>query len=1165
MRVLVGGLNIMGLAERSGMMVKRPTQPTPRVQLLLVCAVLAWAAAFVPGAEGGSLDADGKALLAFKNALTVDTHKSTAAWLPGTDPCMWPGVACSGSGDAARVSVVSMTNWGLQGRLVPELGVMDALLDLTLNINSLQGPLPDTYGNMTSLVTLSVGHNPVGGGIPESILQLPQLATLEISNAGLYGPIPDMTGLKQLRSVDLSVNNLIGPVPEFDSAQAISQLWLFNNSLSGGIPKSLGSMTTFTSLYLNSNQLAGVIPEELSSLANILLDFSNNHLIGEVPASFWSAPQLGLSGNLGLCGPVLGSASANISNTNIGQNCKQPPFLTACASHHLMTHLPDHHTALNVWAGTCDVDGYAYSGLPGRCFREVRLASQAQAAAGCLALGGQLAEPHNSLQATIAWNVCRSINATSCWIGLKQSASQYVWLSDGSAATYTPWVPGQPSITDDGCVVVTGNNQPQFDDRLCDTGSEVATYLCQLPATVSSSGSICPAGSSAAGDGQCYTAQPFTNSGVTDARNACASLGGDLATIAGSTALAGALQACQGQHFCAIGLNDQVTEGSYVWFADPSRYSNFTNWAPGEPWPGTTAALASDCVQMWSSTSLGFWNGTALIVTTPRGSFVDVPCNNFVGSALCQIDLSPNNDYAAYMGCFQSTASDDVLPIRLSASNITPDSCISTCHEYSYSFAGVVDGNQCRCGNVISSQAQVLTDDSCTLPCEADGSVLCGGANGAITIFNVSAAKLTATTPLALSPAPPKKSSHKTRNILIGVGVALFVLVHIPLCWGFYILLKRRRESKRAQRLKLQGGMKFKGSLQPLVPGEWRLFSYSELSYATANFSAERLVGWGGFGGVYAAEFYDGTRAAVKRLELMGGQGQGEFEAELSALSAVRHPNLVSLYGCCTEQRNVLLVLEILPGGDLAARLHDRAEMPALRFDWLQRLRVAVGSAKGLAYLHNVANIVHRDIKPSNILLDLEGLPKIADFGLAKLLGEDRQVTAFTTRVAGSFGYSAPEYHETGKLDRSSDVYSFGVTLLELMTGRTPVDMARESGEQWLVLWVKAQAEKGELACVLDPRMDIPEEDKPAASEALRIGLACIAREKRERPRMVEVVRQLVELLPAADPYAQPEEYESYKGSASPSLSSVCSHPSPDNSGGFTVPTDRLSMGAAAV
>ncbi|GAV71045.1 Pkinase_Tyr domain-containing protein [Cephalotus follicularis] len=283
--------------------------------------------------------------------------------------------------------------------------------------------------------------------------------------------------------------------------------------------------------------------------------------------------------------------------------------------------------------------------------------------------------------------------------------------------------------------------------------------------------------------------------------------------------------------------------------------------------------------------------------------------------------------------------------------------------------------------------------------------------------------------------------------------------------------------------------------------------TYEELIQATDGFSTQNLLGEGGFGCVYKGVLTDGRDIAVKQLKIGGGQGEREFQAEVEIISRVHHRHLVSLVGYCISERQRLLVYDYVPNNTLHYHLHAQVRQV---MDWATRVKVAAGAARGIAYLHEDCHprIIHRDIKSSNILLDNNFEAKVADFGLAKLALDTN--THVTTRVMGTFGYMAPEYATSGKLTEKSDVYSFGVVLLELITGRKPVDASQPLGDESLVEWARPllteALENEDFSELVDPRLN----NNYINNELFRMieaAAACVRHSAAKRPRMSQVVR----------------------------------------------------------
>ncbi|XP_070056299.1 probable serine/threonine-protein kinase At1g01540 [Nicotiana tomentosiformis] len=287
--------------------------------------------------------------------------------------------------------------------------------------------------------------------------------------------------------------------------------------------------------------------------------------------------------------------------------------------------------------------------------------------------------------------------------------------------------------------------------------------------------------------------------------------------------------------------------------------------------------------------------------------------------------------------------------------------------------------------------------------------------------------------------------------------------------------------------------------------GHW--YTLRELEIATNFFADENVIGEGGYGIVYRGVMEDSSNVAVKNLLNNRGQAEREFKVEVEAIGRVRHKNLVRLLGYCAEGAHRILVYEYVDNGNLEQWIHGDVG-PCSPLTWEIRMNIILGTAKGLTYLHEglEPKVVHRDIKSSNILLDKQWNPKVSDFGLAKLLGAEKSY--ITTRVMGTFGYVAPEYASTGMLNERSDVYSFGILIMEIISGRNPVDYSRPPGEVTLVDWLKIMVSNRNAEGVLDPKLA----EKPssrALKRVLLVALRCVDPNAQKRPKMGHVIHML--------------------------------------------------------
>ncbi|KAL2966268.1 hypothetical protein AAZX31_16G106400 [Glycine max] len=320
-----------------------------------------------------------------------------------------------------------------------------------------------------------------------------------------------------------------------------------------------------------------------------------------------------------------------------------------------------------------------------------------------------------------------------------------------------------------------------------------------------------------------------------------------------------------------------------------------------------------------------------------------------------------------------------------------------------------------------------------------------------------------------------------------------------------------------------------------------KVFDFEELKSATNNFRSDTLLGEGGFGRVYKGWLDEDTLAptkagcgmvvAIKWLNPESTQGFYQWQTELNIMRRFSHPNLVNLLGYCWDDDEHLLVYEFMPKGSLDNHLFKRNRNLEL-LSWNTRLKIAIGVARGLAFLHaSENNVIHRDFKSSNILLDGNYNPKISDFGLATLgssegqshnynpgisdfgglakLGPSGGQSHVTTRVMGTYGYAAPEYLATGHLYVKSDVYGFGVVLLEILTGMRALDTNRPTGQQNLVEWTKPLlSSKKKLKTIMDAKI-VGQYSLQAAWQAAQLTMKCLQSIPEERPSMKDVVEAL--------------------------------------------------------
>lgn len=365
--------------------------------------------------------------------------------------------------------------------------------------------------------------------------------------------------------------------------------------------------------------------------------------------------------------------------------------------------------------------------------------------------------------------------------------------------------------------------------------------------------------------------------------------------------------------------------------------------------------------------------------------------------------------------------------------------------------------------------------------------------------------------PIATSVGASNKGRHLNLTIILCIGAGIFIAIVsvFIICLCAFRQGKTKATLVETEKPMTVGAVPAVGSLPH--PTSTRFLAYEELKEATNNFEPASILGEGGFGKVYKGVLSDGTAVAIKRLTSGGQQGDKEFLVEVEMLSRLHHRNLVKLVGYYSNRDSSqnLLCYELVPNGSLEAWLHGPLGVNC-PLDWDTRMKIALDAARGLAYLHEDSQpcVIHRDFKASNILLENNFHAKVADFGLAKQAPEGR-ATYLSTRVMGTFGYVAPEYAMTGHLLVKSDVYSYGVVLLELLTGRKPVEMSQPAGQENLVTWARPiLRDKDRLEELADTTLGgkYPKED---FVRVCTIAAACVAPEASQRPTMGEVVQSL--------------------------------------------------------
>uniref|UniRef100_A0A0E0B0Y3 non-specific serine/threonine protein kinase n=1 Tax=Oryza glumipatula TaxID=40148 RepID=A0A0E0B0Y3_9ORYZ len=369
--------------------------------------------------------------------------------------------------------------------------------------------------------------------------------------------------------------------------------------------------------------------------------------------------------------------------------------------------------------------------------------------------------------------------------------------------------------------------------------------------------------------------------------------------------------------------------------------------------------------------------------------------------------------------------------------------------------------------------------------------------------------------------SPDGKRKVIGASILVGVALSVLILLLllVTLC---KLRMNQKTEEVRTgyvESLPTSGtsSWKLSGVCEPLsinvatFEKPLRKLTFAHLLEATNGFSAETLIGSGGFGEVYKAKLKDGSVVAIKKLIHFTGQGDREFTAEMETIGKIKHRNLVPLLGYCKIGDERLLVYEYMKHGSLDVVLHDKAKA-SVKLDWSARKKIAIGSARGLAFLHHscIPHIIHRDMKSSNVLLDNNLDARVSDFGMARLMNAlDTHLSVST--LAGTPGYVPPEYYQSFRCTTKGDVYSYGVVLLELLSGKKPIDPT-EFGDNNLVGWVKQMVKENRSSEIFDPTLTDRKSGEAELYQYLKIACECLDDRPNRRPTMIQVMAMFKEL-----------------------------------------------------
>ncbi|KAI3465426.1 hypothetical protein Pfo_022089 [Paulownia fortunei] len=1031
--------------------------------------------------EVSSLSSDGQTLLSLLSAADPYYKKSSSvlsSWNPSSStPCSWQGITCS---PQERVISLSIPNTFLNLSSLPsELSSLSSLQLLNLSSTNISGSIPP-FGSFSQLRLLDLSSNSLSGLIPSELGRLTALQFLFLNSNRLTGPIPQqLANLSSLQVLCLQDNLFNGSIPsQLGSLVSLQQLRIGGNPyLTGEIPPQLGLLTNLTTFGAAATGFSGVIPPTFGNLINLqTLALYDTEVFGQIP------PELGLCSELRnlylhmnkLTGPIpsqLGKLQKLTSMLLWGNSLSGsiPAELSNCSS----------LVVLDVSAN--DLSGE----IPGDL--------------GKLDVLEQLHLSDNALTGSIPWQLSNCTSLTALQLDKNQLSGPIPWQIGELKYLQSFFLWGNS---------VSGTIPPAF-------GNCTELYALDLSRN-KLTGSIPEEIFSLKKLSKLLLLGNSLTGGLPRSVARCQSL---VRLRLGENQLSGQIpkEIGQLQNLVFLDLYMNHFSGGL-----PSEISNITvlelldvhnNYITGDIPPQLVALINLEQLDLSRNSFTGeipesfgnfsylnklILNNNLLNGEIPKSirnlqkiTLLDLSFNSLSGpippeigyltSLTISLDLSSNR----FIGEIPETMSGlrQLQSLDLSR-NVLYGKITVLSSLTSLTYLNV------SCNNFSGPIPVTPFFRTLTLNSFLENPHLCESLDG----FTCSSRLM-------------RRNRLKSAKTIALVAVILTsVVMAVVAIW----ILVARNHKYMIEKSSMSSSSREEDFSYP-----WTFIPFQKLNFTIENIlnclRDENVIGKGCSGVVYKAEMPNGELIAVKKLWKTKKDEEpiDSFAAEIQILGHIRHRNIVKLLGYCSNKSVKLLLYNYIPYGNLQQLLQNNRNL-----DWETRYKIAVGSAQGLAYLHHdcLPAILHRDVKCNNILLDSKYEAYLADFGLAKLMNSPNYQQAMS-RVAGSYGYIAPEYGYTVNITEKSDVYSYGVVLLEILSGRSAVEPQIGDG-QHIVEWVRKKMGSFEPAVtILDSKLQgLPDQMVQEMLQTLGIAMFCVNSSPAERPTMKEVVALLMEV-----------------------------------------------------